>query len=114
LLPTAVTVAIGATAASFTYSGHCSLGTKPSGSAVIVLPYEISIWYRGRDSNSHEGLIPLGILSPVCLPFHHPGRGWRPRRDSHPRITVLQTVALLLRHVAIVSPLRRTSVYCNA
>jgi hypothetical protein len=25
---------------------------------------------------------------------------WRPRRDSHPRIAVLQTAALLLRHVA--------------
>ncbi len=45
----------------------------------------------------------LRILSPLCLPFHHPGkclrchpRGntWRRRRESNPRMAVLQTAAL--------------------
>jgi hypothetical protein len=27
---------------------------------------------RGRDSNPH-GLLAQRILSPLCLPFHHPG-----------------------------------------
>lgn len=28
---------------------------------------------RGRDSNPH-GLLAQRILSPLCLPFHHPGK----------------------------------------
>ncbi len=30
-----------------------------------------SFWYLERDSNSHDR--SRGILSPLCLPFHHPG-----------------------------------------
>jgi hypothetical protein len=51
-----------------------------------------------------EGLEPSRacahkILSLACIPFHHPGK-LRPGRELHPRITVLQTVALLLGYLA--------------
>ena len=54
-------------------------------------------------TRTHTAFYGLGILSPLCLPFHHLGneRSYlRPRRDSNPRIRVLQTPALPLRHVA--------------
>lgn len=32
-------------------------------------------WYPERDLNPHSHY-GHRILSPACLPFHHPGNGW--------------------------------------
>ncbi len=44
----------------------------------------------------------LRILSPLCLPFHHPGNIFfevrRPGRESNSRIVLLQRTALPLGH----------------
>ena len=42
-------------------------------------PRDAISWCRTRDLNPH-GLYALGILSPVCLPFHQPGRKLMVRR----------------------------------
>lgn len=34
-----------------------------------------------------------GILSPLCLPFHHSGIVWSPGRDSNSQLTASKTAA---------------------
>ncbi len=47
-------------------------------------------------------LAPLGILSPVRLPFRHLGIAhWRPGRELNPRVEDLQSPVLPLHHRAV-------------
>jgi hypothetical protein len=87
-------------------------------SEIIYSPSLINFHDPGSVSHSADCDIPAPCesLHPKCAgPLG--AVSWRPRRDSHPRIAVLQTAALLLRHVALIdtvthkSALRKHSKY---
>ncbi len=60
-------------------------------------------WCPEPDLNRHERSV-RGILSPLCLPFHHPGKDyfnvlkWSGRRGSNPRPQPWQGYALPLSY----------------
>ena len=73
--------------------------TRKEQYAVPLLVRSEKVFGAEGGTRTHTGISPLRILSPVRLPFRH--LGWRPGRELNPRITVLQTVALPLRHLAV-------------
>ena len=77
-------------------------------SAVFLITPDFNYWCRRPDSNRH-GLYTRGILSPLCLPFHHSGKEfkWRRHPDLNRGIKVLQTSALPLGYGATSSKKRR-------